>query len=311
MQAQQPAQSAHGQPEAQQHFQPGFTPAAGFKLPLSAPQECRGPDPSAIGDQTAWTTQLSCQPATADAAPLHTAGQQAVQVQKGTADGQLHVATTSDVLGQQANLWRQAASKRSALADLVPNTDKAAGKQRTRTATAGGLAQTQSHAVQQGCSAFKPAVQACIAAAGLPWAKPFYQQAVEHAMEHQTQNKAEVVQQQPSHPDDVKQEAVDAEAPDHNVHEVAGLADSTDHDATCPHHRAAQQSTPPQQRQPPHPSASPTPSSDSDLGTDLAEEEAKRNARNHISVESWDSALICGELQSQQFAGAVFAKILL
>lgn len=301
--AQLPAHRPHGQPEAQQRSQPGFTPAAGFKLPLSLAQECRAPDPAAMGVQTRTDAKPSCQPATADTAPQRAAGQQAVQTQEDIAGGQLPVVTTSDILGQQANRWRQTASKRSALADLVPTADKAAGTQQARQglpASAGGLPQIQPNVAQQGCTAFKPAVQACIAAAGLPLAKPFYQQALEHAMGQHTQQKALPVQQQPSQLDTVKQEALDAQALEHSVQEVAGPADSNGADATGQHQHAAQQDTLPQQQQPAQRSASPTPSSDSDLGTDLPEEEAKRTARKHITAEFWNSALICGELRSKQ-----------
>ena len=298
MQAQQPVHRAPEQPEAQQRFQPGFTPAAGFKLPLNAPQERRAPDPTVMGVQTDWNAQPFGQPATADTGHLCAAGQQAVQTQQGTAGGQVQVASTSDILGQQANRWRQAASKRSALVDLVPTADKAAGTQQARQgapASAGGLPQMQPNAGQQGCAALKPAVQACIAAAGLPLAKPFYQQALEHAMEQSTQRKALPVQQQPSGPDSVKQEAMDAQAAEQSMQE----ADSDGPDAAGQHQHAAQQDMLPQQQQAQR-SASPTPSSDSDLGTDLPEEEPKRTARKHISAELWDSAIICGKLQFKQ-----------
>ncbi|KAL3137134.1 hypothetical protein ABBQ32_006705 [Trebouxia sp. C0010 RCD-2024] len=303
--AQLAAYRAHGQSEMQQHSQPGFTPAAGFKLPLSLPQECRAPDPNAMDVQTHADAKPSCQPGTADTAPQRAAGQQAVQTQEGIAGGQRREVTTSDILGQRAHQWRQAASKRSALADLVPTADKAAGMQQTRQgapASAGGFPQMQPNAAQQGCAAFKPAVQACIAAAGLPLAKPFYQQALEHAMGQHTQQKALPVGQQSSQLDTVKQEAMDAQALVHSDQEAAGPADSNGHDAdaTGQHQHAAQQDTLPQQQQPAQRSASPTPSSNSDLGTDLPEEEAKRTARKHISAESWNSALICGELQFKQ-----------
>ena len=295
----QPAQTAHGQPGAQQQPQPGFTPAAGFKLPLQAPQRCKGLESDSLASH-------SCQPAAAETAPIPAPNQQAEHTQKGTADIKLHDATASDILGQQANLWRQAASKRSALADLVPASGKAAATHCLTTqgasAPAGGLPLMQPQAVQQGCAAFKPAVQACIAAAGLPLAKPFYQQAVEHAMEQHTQHRAVAVRQQPSSLDGVKQEALDAEALGHCVQEAAGNASPTaDASRRGQHH--VQQGMAHQQRQAAQRPASPTPSSDSDLGTDLPEEEAKRKARKHISIECWDSALIFGKLQCKQVAG--------
>lgn len=296
--------TAHGHPEAQQLPKPGFTSAAGFQLPLQASQQHTEAESGSRRAATGWVAQPPSQPATADTVPVHSAGQQAVQTEEGPADSKLHGANASDILGQQASLWRQAASKRSALADLVPAADRLVGTlsaSRDAPVSAGGLPLMQPVAVQEGCAAFKPAVQACIAAARLPLTTPFYQQAVEHAMERHTQHKAVVSARQESrHPDDVKQEALDVGGPKQSMQEAAALADDGSAAAVGAHHRSVTDSGMPaqqQQQQLAQRPASPAPSSDSDLGTDLPDEEAKTQARKHICVECWDGARICGKLQ--------------
>ena len=298
---QEPVATARGHPEAQQLPKAGFTPAAGFQLPLQAPQQRTGAELGSTGAATEWIAQPSFQAATADTVPVHSAGQQAVQTEEGPADSKLHGANASDILGQQASLWRQAASKRSALADLVPAVDRAVGTlsaSRDAPVTGGGLPLMQPAAVQEGCAAFKPAVQACIAAASLPLAKPFYQQAVEHAMAQHTQHKAVSARQDSGHPDDVKQEALDVGI-NNSMQEAVALADGDSPTAVGAHyHSVADTGRPPQQQQQlaTRP-VSPTPSSDSDLGTALPDAEAKTQARKHICVECWDGARICGKLQ--------------
>ena len=117
-------------------------------------------------------------------------------------------------------------------------------------------------------------MQACIAAAGLPLAKP-YLQAVEHAMEQHTQHRAISARQDPSPPEDVKQEALGVGPCNHNMQEAAATADDGSSAAVPAHHcnvansRMASQ----QQQQLAQRPASPTPSNDSDLGTDLSDEE--------------------------------------
>lgn len=312
--AQQPLPPAHGQPGAQQLPQPGFTPAAGFQLPLQAPQQGLGPESGLRGFPTAWAAQPPGQAASEDAVVSHATGQRAVQAQKGPADSKLHGASPSDILQQQASLWRQAASKRSALADLVPAADKGVGPQSTSrdvSVSAGGSARgmslLQPSAMQEGCAAFKPAVQACIAVAGLPLAKPFYQQAVEHAMEQHTQHRDVSAGQEPSHPVGVKQVRFKVEAPDHSMQDVAAAPV----DNGSPTHGGQQQNAvDPEvaQQQQAHKLASPTPSSDSDLGTDLPDQEAKTQARRHISAECWDTALISGKPQCRQLCQVYLAK---
>lgn len=298
--AQEPLSAARGQPKAQQLSQSGFNPAAGFQLPLQAPQQPTGPEPSSRDGPTDWSAQPSVQAASEATVLSHAAGQQAVQAQQGPADSKLHGPSPSDILQQQASLWRQAASKRSALADLVPAADKAGGTQPTGRdvhVPAGGSARLlQPSGVQEGCAAFKPAVQACIAAAGLPLAKPFYQQAVEHAME---QHRAAPAWQEPSHPVGVKQVRFKVEASDHSMQDdAAAPVDSGSLTARGQQQSAVDpEATQQQQAQRP---ASPTPSSDSDLGTDLLDQEAKTKARRHISAECWDTALISGKPECSQ-----------
>ena len=306
--APEPDATAH----AQQLPKPGFTPATGFQLPLQASQHRTGPESDLKGGATDWTAQPPIQPVTTVTVPTRSAGQQAVQTQEGFADSKPN---TCDILGQQASLWRQAASKRSALADLVPAADRAAGTMsasRDAPISAGELPLMQPAAVQEGCAAFKPAVQACIAAAGLPLAKPFYQQAVEHAMEQHTQHRAISAWQDPGPLEDVKQEALGVGPHNHSMQEAAGTADDGS-PAVRAHHcnvadsRTASQQQQQQQQLAQRP-ASPTPSNDSDLGTDLSDEEAKRTACKHISVECWNGALISGELRQKQICRPVCLK---
>ena len=305
--------TVHGHPEAQQLPKPGFTPAAGFQLPLQASQERTGAESGLKGGAADWTAQPPSQPATADTVVAHSAGQQAAQTQEAPADSKLHGANASDILGQQASLWRQAASKRSALADLVPAADGAAGTasaSRDAPVSAGALPLMQPAAVQEGCAAFKPAVQACIAAAGLPLVKPFYQQAVEHAMEQHTQHRAVSAWQDPSSLEYVKQEALDVGPHNHSMQEAAAPADNGSPAAVGAHHCNVADSRMPsqQQQQLAQRPASPTPSNDSDLGTDLPNAEAKMKARKYISVECWNSALICGKLHCKLICPPVCLK---
>ena len=303
MPAQEPVATAHGHPEAQQLPKPGFTAAAGFQLPLQVPQQCTVLESGSRAVAADWTVQLPIQPVTVDTVPVHSAGQQAVQTQEGLADSKLPGTNALDILGQQASLWRQAASKRSALADLVPAADRAAGTlsaSRDAPVPAGALSLMQPPAVQEGCAAFKPAVQACIAAASLPLAKPFYQQAVEHAMQQHTQHTAVSARQKSGPLDDVKQEILDVGPPYHSMQEAAALADDGSPTCGAIHQHVVVSRMPPQQQQLAQRPASPTPSSNSDLGTDLPNDEAKMKARKHISVECWDGARICGKLQWKQ-----------
>lgn len=300
VQGNQAAQPAARQPKAQELPQPGFTPAAGFQLPPQAQQHVTMAQPNTR--QVDWTNQPSHEPA--EAAHEQSANQPALEAQKGVADSSLHGTTTSDVLRQQANQWRQAAHTRSALADLIP----AAGSQQTSQSVP-AMAQSRGHLQprtdQQGCEAFRPAVQACIAAASLPLAKPFYQQAVERAMEQRSRRRAIPEGREASSVADLKNESMDANANDHSIAEVPGAvhpAASVAHGAGHEHsggQNAAQQGMScqqPQSSSQPE-AASPAISNDSDLGTDLADEDAKCEARRYISAIHWGSALICGKLQ--------------
>ena len=300
--AQESVSTARGHLEAQQLPKPGFTPDASFRVPLQAPQQSTGPTSGSRGGATAWAAQPPSQPVDADAVPVHSAGQQTVQTQKGPADCKLPGTNASDILGQQASMWRQAASKPTLLADLVPATERAAGTSlASQDAPVSAEALMQPAAVLKGCAGFKPAVQACIAAAGLPLAKPFYQQAVEHAMEQHTRHKAVSAQQKPNHLADVKHEALDVGAPNHSMQKATAPADDGSVTAIGANHQHVVDSTvPPQQQQLAQRAASPAPSSNSDLGTDLPDKEAKTKARTHMSVERWDGAHISGKMPWKQ-----------
>ncbi len=267
--------TAPGQATGHQQAQAGFTPAADFNQELQLSQQASGLKPTTFGGQLDWRTQSVVQPAVTAAVG------QAAQNQAEIASGSVPSGITTSQ-GQQANQWRQAANKKgSALLDLVPNVAKQCAPKQTANSSplrsaAQYQAQVQADTDQQGCEAFKPAVQQAIASAGLPLSKPFYQQAVKRAMEQHTQHAADQGQAGPSKLVQ-KQTTPSLEAQDHAM---------TPADDSASKQQEAEQTQQP---------ASPTPSDGAILGMEIVEEEEMIKARAHISARQWLSASICGK----------------
>ena len=252
-------------------------------------QKATGLGPSSFGGQVEWTAQPVSQPAPVVQQPHPAAAQKptieptiAVQAAHRHQAAAIPSGDTSQILGQQANQWRQAASKKgSLLLGLVPTVAKQlAPKQAPESSplrrTEQQQAQVQPDIAQQGCEAFKPAVQQCIAAAGLPLSKPFYQQALERVMEQQVQQ-GDGQAKLGTSPDPVAQDAVLA---DHQ-----GMLQESEQDQPA--------------EMPAGQPSSVKPASmlidDSDLGMDLVQDEDKSAARQHISESCWPDATISGK----------------
>ena len=299
------AEGAVRQGAAQQQPQAGFTPAD-FSMSEHTRQQALLPRDQPSGRHLDWTAQAPHQPAIAAAPAATVARQPAVQADRDHAPSHLLSANTSGILGQQAQQWRQAASKRSALADLIPASKAFAPQQASQGAPglAHELNEKQASTAQQGCEAFKPVVQACIDAASLPLANPFYQQALERAMEQQPQRQATLTVRGLAPDSAVNMKGA---APVANDQCRAGPPSSSDCDAQAaadatvqeqqvaqdvPKHSAhAEQLQPARQLE----EAVPAALDDVDLGTDFTDEAGKDKARTYISQTRWDRAIICGE----------------
>jgi len=308
---QQPAQAAAlaGHPNGQQNPQPGFTPAASFNAEPHMPLRSKGLEPTSFGTQVDWTAHPTEQPAAA-AAALTTAtpaaaaatatvasvGQATQLPNRGAVSAPLGDAT-SQILGQQANQWRQAASKKgSSLLDLVPTVSKQlapkmpAGINPPLYSSAPKHTRVQLDAAQQGCEAFRPAVRECIAAAGLPLSKPFYQQALDRAK----QQRAAQTPAQPSSNVAMQEQHARSKSQDHAMPDASAVAEA---DTVRDHSSASGQCEGQEHQQTElaaFQAASPALSDDSGLGLDIVDEVEQKKARKYMSASQWPDASISG-----------------
>ena len=285
---------------------PGFPSAASLRAQPEAAQRPIGLGTTPLGSHHD-SAQPSRQPAAAAAAapssaPTATAGPPAaLATAAGMIASQLPqnstVSTppgnaTSQILGQQANHWRQATRKKgTGLLDLVPSVAKQLATKQPATASqlrsaVPGDAPVQPDTAQQDCQAFRPAVQECIAAAGLPLSKPFYQQAAEGATDlctaHTNAGRSTRVAVQHRN---ANSQACGAAMPDANA-ETDACASAHEQQGAVERQQAAQ----PAFGQP----ASPAISDDLDLGMDILLEEEQSKARRYMSATHWPSAGIAG-----------------
>lgn len=256
---------------AQPSRQPAATAAAAAAAPSSAPTAAAGP-PAVLAAAAAGMGASQLQQNSTVSTPLGNA--------------------TSQILGQQANLWRQAARKKgTGLLDLVPSVAKQLATKQPAPVShvhnaAPSHAPVQPDTAQQDCQAFRPAVQECIAAAGLPLSKPFYQQAVEGATEARTahtnagRSTSVAVQHRNANPESCGAAISDANA------ETDACASAHEQQGAVERQQAAQ----PAFGQP----ASPAISDDLDLGMDVVLEEEQSKARRYMSATHWPSAGIAG-----------------
>jgi len=305
---QQPAQAATlaGHLKGEQNPQPGFIPAASFNAEPCVPLRPKGLDPTSFGRQVDWTARPAEQhaaaaapttaiPAAADAS----AAGQAAQLPKRAAASPPLGDATSQILGQQANQWRQAASKKgSSLLDLVPTVSKQLAPKMPASvnplySSAPGQARVQLDAAQQGCEAFRPAVRECIAAAGLPLSKPFYQQASDRAQ----QQRAAQTPAQPSSDVAMQEQHARSKSQDHAMPDASAVAEAdTTRDDTAGEQCEGEehQQTEPAAFQ----AASPALTDDSGLGMDIVDEVEQRKARKYMSASQWPNASITGRFIS-------------
>ncbi len=317
---QQPAQAAAlaGHPNGQQNPQPGFTPAPSFNAEPHVPLRSKGLDPTSFGSQIDWTARpaeqhaaaapTSAIPAAAHASAATAAAataaaaasaKQAAQLPNRTAVSAPLGDATSQILGQQANQWRQAASKKgSSLLDLVPTVSKQlapkmpAGINPPLNSSAPKHTWVQLDAAHQGCEAFKPAVQECIAAAGLPLSKPFYQQALDRAK----QQRAAQTPAQPSSDVARQEQHARSKSQDHAMPDASAVAeaDTVRDDSAGQCEGEEHQQTVLAAFQ----AASPALTDDSGLGLDIVDEVEQKKARKYMSASQWPNASISGRFIS-------------
>ncbi len=312
---QQPAQAATlaGHLKGQQNPQPGFTPAPSFNAQPQAPQRSKGLDPASFGSRVDWTARSAEQhaaaaapttatpaaaSAAAAAATAAASAGQAAQLPDRTAVSTPLGDATSQILGQQANQWRQAASKKgSSLLDLVPTVSKQLAPKIPASvkpvySSAPGQARVKLDAAQQGCEAFKPAVQECIAAAGLPLSKPFYQQALDRAK----QQRAAQTQAQPSSDVAMQEQHARSESQDHAMPDASAVAEADtvrdDSAEQCEGEEHQQTELAAFQ------AASPALTDDSGLGLDIVDKVEQKKARTYMSASQWPDASITGRFTS-------------
>ncbi|DBA92794.1 TPA: hypothetical protein ACH3X1_002983 [Trebouxia sp. C0004] len=298
---QQPAQAAAlaGHLSGQQNPQPALIPAASLNAEPHMPLRPKGLDPTSFGSQVDWTARPSDQhaaaiPTTADASAAASAGQAAQLPNRTTVSAPLGDAT-SQILGQQANQWRQAASKKgSSLLDLVPTISKQLAPKMPASinplySSAPGQARVQLDAAHQDCEAFRPAVQECIAAAGLPLSKPFYQQALDRAEQQRAA-------QTPAHPSSdmaMQEQHVGSKSQDRPMPDASAVAEAD----TVRDHTAGKQCEGEEHQQTElaaFQAASPMLTDDSGLGMDIVDEVEQRKARKYMSARQWPNASITG-----------------
>ncbi len=310
---QQPTEAAAlaGHLQGQQNPQPGVIPAASFNAKPHVPLRPKGLDPTSFGSQVDWTARPAAQhaaaapttatPAAADAtaAPAVASAGQAAQLPNRTTVSTPLGDATSQILGQQANQWRQAASKKgSSLLDLVPTVSKQLAPKMPASinplySSAPGQARARLDAAHQGCEAFRPAVQECIAAAGLPLSKPFYQQALDRAQ----QQRATQTPAQPSSDAAMQAQHARSKSQDHAMPDASAVAEAdTIRDDTAAEQCEGEehQQTELAAFQP----ASPALTDDSGLGMDIVDEVEQRKARKYMSASQWPNASITGRFIS-------------
>ena len=203
----------------------------------------------------------------------------------GRTAGLLGNQSTSQILAQQASQVRQAArQKGSLLLELVPTTAKQlASKQPTVSSPPHDTVMQQAPSppdiAQRGCDPLRGAVQECIAEAGLPLAKPFYQQAVERALEDRTQP---------------AQTNYQGKNPVRQAGQVpASVAQAATGNAQPIVTKQGEQSESMRQPSPEEPVLSDA--QDSDLGAGLTQPADKEKARRYMSKSHWSSAVILSE----------------
>lgn len=312
---QQPAQAAvlAGHLNGQQNPQPGCMPAASFNAEPHVPLRPKGLDPASFGRQVDWTARPAEQhaaaapttatPAAADASAATAAAAastgQAAQLPNGATVSAPLGDATSQILGQQASQWRQAASKKgSSLLDLVPTVSKQLAPKMPASinplySSASGQARVQLDAAHQGCEAFRPAVQECIAAAGLPLSKPFYQQAVDRAK----QQRAAQTPAQLSSDVAMQEQHARSKSQDHAMPDASAVAEAdTVRDGTAGEQYEGEE----HQRIEPaaFQAASPALTDDSGLGMDIVDEAEQKMARKYMSASQWPNASITGRFLS-------------
>ena len=314
---QQPAQAAAlaGHLQGEQKPQPAAIPAASFNAEPYVPLRPKGLDPTSFGSQVDWTARPAEQhaaaapttaiPAAADASAATAAAAaaaftgQAAQLPNRTTVSAPLGDTTSQILGQQANQWRQAASKKgSSLLDLVPTVSNQLAPKMPASinplySSAPGQARAQLDAAHQGCEAFRPAVQECIAAAGLPLCKPFYQQALDRAK----QQRAAQTPAQPSSDVAMQEQHAESKSQDHTMPEASAVAeadirrdDSAGEQCKSEQHQQTELAA--------VRAASPALTDDSNLGLDIMDEVEQKKARKYMSASQWPNASITGRFIS-------------
>ena len=319
---QQPAQAAAvaGHLKGQQNPHPGFTPAPSFNAEPCVPLRPKGLDSTSFGRQVDWTARpaeqnaaaaapTTASPAAADAsadtaaataAAAAASAKQAAQLPNRIAVSAPLGDATSQILGQQAKQWRQAASKKgSSLLDLVPTVSKQLAPKKPASinplhSSAPGQARVQLDAAQQGCEAFRPAVQECIAAAGLPLSKPFYQQALDRAK----QQRAAQTPAQPSSDVAVQEQHAMSKSQDHAMPDAIAVAEA---DTVRDHSSAGGQCEGQEHQQTElaaFQAASPALTDDSGLGLDIMNEPEQKKARKYMSASQWPEATITGRFFS-------------
>ena len=308
---QQPAQAAAlaGHLNGQQNAQPGLIPAASFNAEPQVLLRPKGLDPTSFGSQIDWTARpaeqhaaaapTSVTPADASAAAAAASAGQAAQLPNRTTVSAPLGDATSQILGQQANQWRQAASKKgSSLLDLVPTVSKQLAPKKPASinplcSSAPGQALVQLDAAHQGCEAFRPAVQECLAAAGLPLSKPFYQQALDRAKQPRTAQ----TPAQPSSDAAMQEQHARWKSQDHAMQDATAMAEAdTIRDDTAGEQYEGEEHQ--QTKLAAFQAASPTLTDDSGLGMDIVDQVEQSKARKYMSASQWPNASITGRFMS-------------
>lgn len=306
---QQPAQAAAA--AGHQNPQSGLTPAASFNAEPPMPLRPKGLDPTSFGSQVEWTARPAEQHAAAapttaipaDAAAATAASAAIAAASAGQAAQPLNRMTvsaplgdgTSHILGQRANQWRQAASKKgSSLLDLVPSVSKQLAPKMPASidplySSTLRPARAQLDASHQGCEAFRPAVQECIAAAGLPQCKPFYQQALDRAK----QERAAQMPAQPSSGVAMQEQHARLKSQEHAMPDASAVAEADTIREGAGEGEEHQRIEPAAFQ-----AASPTLTDDSGLGMDIVDQVEQSKARKYMSASKWPTASIAGRLIS-------------
>ncbi|KAA6427115.1 MAG: hypothetical protein FRX49_02872 [Trebouxia sp. A1-2] len=146
-------------------------------------------------------------------------------------------------------------------------------------------ARAQLDASHQGCEAFRPAVQECIAAAGLPQCKPFYQQALDRAK----QERAAQMPAQPSSGVAMQEQHARLKSQEHAMPDASAVAEADTIREGAGEGEEHQRIEPAAFQ-----AASPTLTDDSGLGMDIVDQVEQSKARKYMSASKWPTASIAG-----------------